>query len=156
MTILLVVAITAFIMGVLLLGFWYLQTKDLGILKNKYFYADSSKTPAPILFSKTLNLSGKPDYLIKQKGMIFPVEVKTGRTPKEPYDNHVMQLMAYCLLVEENYGQRPFGGFLKYPEKEFKIAYTDQAKENIKEVVGEMLLLKVSGKEPRCNHPTHN
>lgn len=156
MTFLLVIAISAFVLGVILLAFWYLQTQNLGILKNKYIYADSSKASVPILFSKTLNLSGKPDYLIKQKGMIFPVEVKTGRTPKEPYDNHVMQLMAYCLLVEENYGTRPFGGFLKYPEKEFKIAYTDQAKNNIKEVIGEMLLLKASDKQPRCNHPSHN
>lgn len=156
MTILLIIAVTAFVSGVLLLVFWYLTTQNLGILKNRYFYADSSRTNPPILFSKTLNLSGKPDYLIVQNGMIFPVEVKTGRTPKEPYENHVMQLMAYCLLVEENYGARPFGGFLKYPQKEFKIAYTQEAKNNLKEIVGEMLLLKVSGKQPRCSHPEHN
>lgn len=156
MIFLLIISILLFLAGSILLIYWYLISGNLGILKNKYFYADSSKSQTPVLYSKTLNLSGKPDYLIKKNGIIFPVEVKTGLTPDEPYQNHVMQLIAYCLLVEENFGQRPFGGFLKYPKKEFKIAYTEEAKNNLKEIIGEMLLLKVSGRQPHCDHIAHN
>ncbi len=156
MIIILIISMLLFVSGICLLIYWYLMTGSFGVLKNKYFYPDSSKFNTPVLYSKTLNLSGKPDYLIKKNGIVFPVEVKTGTTPNEPYQNHVIQLIAYCLLVEENFGQRPFGGFLKYPAKEFKIAYTEEAKNNLKEIVGEMLLLKVSGKQPHCDHIAHN
>lgn len=151
-----IIAGIALISGIILFIVWYLQTKSLGVLKNRPIYSDSENQPGEILFSKTLSLSGKPDYLIKQDDMIIPVEIKSGRTPNEPYQNHEMQLMAYCLLVEENYGIRPAGGFIKYPEKEFKVAYTDEARNAIKDLVGEMLLLKISNKEPHCNHPEHN
>jgi CRISPR-associated exonuclease Cas4 len=87
--------------------------------------------------------------------MVYPVEVKTSKTPQNPYLSHTTQLMAYCLLVEENYGVRPTGGILKYPEREFKIAYTDEAKQSLIDLVGEMILLKHSGKELHFNHPQH-
>lgn len=144
------------ILGLILLVFWYLQKQKFGILNQQIIYKDTAQTPGQILYAKTLALSGKPDYLIKQGEMVIPVEVKTSRAPIEPYENHVMQLMAYCLLVEENYGIRPVGGYLKYPGKEFKIAYTDEARDSLKSLVGEMLLLKHSGKELHCNHPAHN
>jgi len=156
MIILAVIAALALVSGLILLGFWFWQQKGIGILKGSKVYSDSEGKPGEVLFSKTLALSGKPDYLIRENGLIIPVEVKSGRTPEEPYQNHEMQLMAYCLLVEENYGIRPPGGYIKYPHKEFKVAYTDEAKNAIKDLVGEMLLLKHSGKEPKCNHPDHN
>lgn len=156
MIILLIIAVVALVGGIILLSIWFFQTKNLGVLNKKYIYSDSEKNPEEILFSKTLSLCGKPDYLIKENNMVFPVEIKSGRTPNEPYQNHEMQLMAYCLLVEENYGIRPIGGYIKYPEKEFKVAYTDEARQAIKELVGEILLLKLSNKEPKCNHPQHN
>ena len=156
MNIILIFALLALIGGVGLLIYWFLLSKGLGVLGGKQVYSDSEKKPGEVLFSKTLTLCGKPDSLIEENGMIFPVEIKSGRTPDEPYQNHEMQLMAYCLLVEENYGVRPLGGYIKYPHKEFKVAYTDEAKNAVKDLVGEMLLLKHSGKEPKCNHPNHN
>lgn len=156
MNILLVISAITLILGFILLAVWYLQQKKFGILNNQKIYSDTDKSPGEILYAKSLALSGKPDYLVKENNMVFPVEVKTGRTPHEPYENHIMQLMAYCLLVEENYGTRPIGGYLKYPEKEFKIAYTDEARDSLKDLVGEMLLLKHSGKELHCSHPEHN
>jgi CRISPR-associated exonuclease Cas4 len=58
------------------------------------------------LYAQDVQLVGKPDYLIEQKdGMIVPVELKSGRAPEEPHDGHVLQLAAYCLLVEENSGR---------------------------------------------------
>jgi CRISPR-associated exonuclease Cas4 len=55
---------------------------------------------------------------------IVPVEVKTARAPAEPYDSHVMQLAAYCLLVQETYGVRPPYGIVKYPEHAFAVDFT--------------------------------
>jgi CRISPR-associated exonuclease Cas4 len=152
-------ALAAFILVCLGLVILLFVTKDgqkFGILKSKVVYSDTEGQPGEVLFSKTLNLVGKPDYLIKENGLIFPVEIKTGKTPSSPYLNHTLQLMAYCLLVEENFGIKPVGGYLKYPEKEFKIAYTNEAKESVKLAVNEILRFKESGEELTCNHQQHN
>lgn len=156
MTILLVIAGVALCAGIILLIIYFIQNKNLGALRNNIIYKDSKQIPGQVLFAKSIMLCGKPDYLIRDDNVIYPVEIKSGRTPKEPFMNHTMQLMAYCLLVEENYGIRPPGGFLKYPHKEFKIAYTDEAKNALREVVGELLLLKHSHRELHCSHPEHN
>lgn len=156
MNIIPILAALFLIAGLALLVYWFLSKKNLGTLTTKIVYKDSENTPGEVLFSKTLALCGKPDYIIKEGKMLLPIEVKSSRTPGEPYQNHEMQLMAYCLLVEENYGIRPTGGIIKYPEKEFKIAYTNEAKESIKDLVGEMLLIKHSNRAPRCPHPEHN
>lgn len=156
MNTLLILAALALVGGVILLIYWFWLSRHLGVLTNKNVYTDSEANPGDLLFGKTLALCGKPDLIIDRDGMLIPVEIKSGRTPQEPYQNHTMQLMAYCLLVEENYGIRPVGGYLKYPHKEFKIAYTDEARNSITELVGEMLLLKHSGRELKCSHPQHN
>lgn len=147
--------ILLFILGFLLLLLVNKQAKSFGVLTQNRIYSDSETKGGKVLFSKSLSLLGKPDYLIKEKGMIYPVEVKTGKTPTSPYLNHTMQLMAYCLLVEENFKIRPTGGYLKYPSKEFKIAYTDEAKSALKVLVSEILHHKQSGEELHCDHPNH-
>ncbi|NIV28571.1 MAG: CRISPR-associated protein Cas4, partial [Anaerolineae bacterium] len=37
---------------------------------------------------------------------------------------HVLQLAAYCLLVEEQEGQAPAYGILKYGDRAFEVDYT--------------------------------
>lgn len=132
------------------------QRRQFGILNSKRVYEDSETRPGQTLYSETLPLCGKPDYLIEQGDTILPVEVKTGKTPHRPYLNHTMQLMAYCFLVEEVYGKRPPGGILKYPDHEFDIAYTDEAKRSLQTVISEVLQLKRTNNEQYCQHPEHN
>ncbi|UCG25482.1 MAG: Dna2/Cas4 domain-containing protein, partial [Chloroflexota bacterium] len=55
---------------------------------------------------------------------IVPVEVKSGYAPREPYDGHVLQLAAYCLLVEEAYGIRPSHGILQYRDSAFAVDFS--------------------------------
>ena len=77
------------------------------------------------IFSRELGLVGRPDYLVKeQDGSIVPVEVKSGYAPSEPYDGHVLQLAAYCLLVEEVYGIRPSHGILQYRDRAFAVDFS--------------------------------
>lgn len=144
------------LIGVLILYFTFRQRVAHGVLRGNKIYSDTQLSPGEVLFSKRLRLAGKPDYLIKEAEHIIPVEVKTGKTPSSPYVNHTMQLMAYCFLVEEAYGIHPPGGYLKYPEREFKIAYTDEARESLKSLVSEILEKKRSGEELSCYHPEHN
>jgi CRISPR-associated exonuclease Cas4 len=132
------------------------QRQRFGILKGNRIYQDSAEFPADVLVSKKLPLRGKPDYIIKQNNVFIPIEFKSGKTPRTPYQNHIMQLMAYCLLVEENFGTRPPGGYIRYKDKEFKIAYTKQAEEAVKNLVYEVLEKKKLGEELKCKHKVHN
>lgn len=90
------------------------------------------------LYDPVWDLTGKPDYLIRQDRMIIPVEVKTGRTPTAPYDSHIFQLAAYCLLVERVMDVRPLYGIIKYPQRSFQIDYTSKLEAELKDLLDEM------------------
>ena len=75
---------------------------------------DGLTRETPILKSRKYNLAGRPDYLIKENDLRFPVEVKTGRRPKAPFFSHVLQIGAYCLLSEETFGTIPKYGQIRY------------------------------------------
>ena len=91
------------------------------------------------LFAQDLRLVGKPDYLVEQSdGMIIPVELKSSRAPQEPREGHILQLAAYCLLVEENYGLRPDFGIIQYKDKSFAIDYTEMLEDELLDVLDEM------------------
>ncbi len=80
-----------------------------------------------VLYAPELQLAGRPDYLVEQpNGMIVPVEVKSGAAPEDPYFGHIMQLAAYCLLVESNYGIRPDHGIIQYQDRAFSVNFTEQ------------------------------
>lgn len=87
-------------------------------------YQDTQEVRGKVLVSKRLRLKGRPDLLLEQQGQLIPVEVKTGKTPPQPYPGHVMQLIAYCVLVEAHYGQRPTHGIIRYAEQQFTVEFT--------------------------------
>ena len=76
------------------------------------------------LYAKRYGLTGKPDYLLKQGRATIPVEVKPGRHAPRPYPSDLMQLAAYCLLVEESTGTAPPYGLLRYADATFRMPYT--------------------------------
>ncbi len=117
------------------------QQADAGLPGGRVIYSDTRAWGAPLeqpLFNKELGLTGKPDYLVQQNGQIIPVEVKTGRTPEAPYDSHIFQLAAYCLLVEKTYGKRPPYGIIHYPTRDFAIDYTPTLESSLMELLAEM------------------
>ena len=145
------------IAGTLTLYFVKRKPTKLGVLESRPIYSDTESDPGEILYSKSLNLSGKPDYLIKENGLVIPVEIKSGKTPNMPYLNHTMQLMAYCYLVTENFSSRPAYGYLKYPNREYKLSYTADAEQSVKDVVRDIEKYKRENVEPAtCIHKEHN
>jgi CRISPR-associated exonuclease Cas4 len=155
MTVIIIIAILLLV-TVFLFAVVYLRQKSFGSLSGRSIYSDTKELPGMVLYSDTLKLKGKPDYILKKGNEYIPVEVKTGKTPLTPYPNHVAQLVAYCVLVEEKYNSHPKFGVIKYPEKEFQIEYTNEQKEKLKKVIKEMVDIKKSGQEPTCSHPEHN
>jgi len=115
--------------------------------KIEYIDIDESK----VFKSERYGLSGRPDYVIKLAENIIPVEEKKGRTPQGPLFSHILQVAAYCLLIEETMGKAPPYGLLKYPEREDEVEYNDDMKKVLLEKLDEMRGIMRSGDAHR-NH----
>lgn len=119
--------------------------KSAGLPGGRIVYADTSSWQ-PVeepLYAPGIALTGKPDYLVEQRGCLIPVEVKTSRSSQVPFDTHIYQLAAYCILVEYTYDKRPPYGILHYTngakqEKTFAIDFTAALEQEVLEVVEAM------------------
>lgn len=105
-------------------------------VKGRIEYIDMDRSK--VFRSERYGLSGRPDYIIKLKDQLIPVEEKRGRTPRGPLFSHILQVAAYCLLIEETYGTAPSHGLLKYPEHEHDIEYNDDLRNVLLQKLGEM------------------
>ena len=101
--------------------------------------------------SDKYGLIGRPDYVIKMEDKQIPVEEKKGRTPKGPLFSHILQIAAYCLLIEESTGKTPPYGLLKYPEQQHEIEYNEDLKKVLLEKLREMRKIMETGEAHR-NH----
>jgi CRISPR-associated exonuclease Cas4 len=134
-----------------LLMFWRSgqQRKAAGIPGGQVIYADMrgwSMVEKP-LYDAELGLTGKPDYLVQKGDKIIPVEVKTSHRSDAPYDSHIYQLAAYCLLVQRNLGKRPPYGILHYSDgrgsgRTYTIDYTQQLEAALLDLLSEMRSLE--------------
>lgn len=132
------IAVISILLGVVILILTRRKRGELGLPTGTVIYEDTPERRGHLLYSHTLKLTGKPDALLQQGHMIIPIEVKTGRTPPSPYPNHIMQLVAYCHLVEQAYKVRPTHGIIRYDEKEFTIAYTQELEQQLAFILHEM------------------
>lgn len=143
------------ILTALLVLSWTVRFKRrMGLPVGKIVYVDSEKwgrTQKPLYDSK-LGLTGKPDYLIQKNDGTIPVEVKSSWAPFSPYDSHVMQLAAYCLLVERNTGNRPPYGLLRYKNRTYKIQYSKRLEMEIIDLIGTIR----SQKNSKAVNRSHN
>jgi len=132
----------------LALGLLWLSTrqrKAIGMPGGRLIYSDTSRWGAveKPLYAPVLGLTGKPDYLVEQGGQVIPVEVKTSRPNQGPYDSHIYQLAAYCLLVNYVYGKRPKYGIIHYTDKNqpgqtFAIDFTEELETAVLHTIQEM------------------
>ena len=126
--------------------------------KAQVRYADSlepSKKKPKLFKSRSLRISGRPDAILEKDDALIPVEIKTGKIPQGPYFSHILQLGAYGVLLQEEYGSLPPYGLIKYgpkgEEKEFRVDLDQRLMDTLKDKVGEMRKAMVSGDVHR-NH----
>ena len=100
---------------------------------------DGKRQEKPLV-SETLKLIGRPDYLIEADGGVVPVEAKSTACPPggRPYDSHLAQLAAYCLLVEDVLGAAVPYGLVKYRDREVRVEYTPEMREQALALVEEL------------------
>lgn len=129
---LLLLALLALAAGVLLLRWMRGARARTGLPGGQVIYSDTGMeraVPEPLV-SHRLGLVGKPDYLIEVQGggqrFLVPVEMKSRSAPVHPPLSHVLQLAAYCMLVEETERRRPPHGVLRYADASITVPYTDE------------------------------
>jgi CRISPR-associated exonuclease Cas4 len=135
-----------FVLGLLLLAavLWHTGKawrEESGLPAGDVIYTDAGawERNEQVLHAPDLRLVGKPDYLVRQRGgMIVPVEVKSSDAPDAPWEGQVLQLAAYCYLVETTFGVRPSYGILQYKDRAFAIDYTDDLEQDLLDVLAEM------------------
>ena len=131
------------------------QKRRTGLPQGKVIYADSDQWQAVTepLYDPQLKLTGKPDYILGlREGVLVPVEVKSMPAPAQPYATHIMQLAAYCLLLERTSGQRPPYGLLRYRERTFQVDYTPELEQTLLALIAEMRAAESQGEEPVRSH----
>ena len=124
-----------------------------GLPPGRVVYTDTGqgrKVEKP-LFDPVSGLVGKPDYLVEQEGVLIPVEVKSSYAPSEPYDSHIYQLAAYCLLVFKVYGKRPPHGLLRYRNRTFAIDFTAELEARLLDRLAEMRMQEKAGSANRSH-----
>jgi len=129
------------------------QRSQSGLPGGRIIYTDTrawGRLEQPLV-DHTLGLTGKPDYLVERDGVIIPVEVKSGRTPAAPYDSHIFQVAAYCLLVERTYGKRPPYGIIHYPNRDFAVDFTAQLESSLLDQLADIKRDEVRSNVPRSH-----
>ena len=99
-----------------------------GATKGEVAYLDHPQAKPDLLVSEKYGLRGRPDLVIAEGDVLIPVEVKTGRTPRGPLFSHILQVAAYCLLVEETSGRAPPHGIIRYEGASHEIEYNADLK----------------------------
>ena len=123
--------------GVLLMWWGRRKRAVTGLPAGEVIYSDTAlwqEVKQPLL-SRRYGLVGRPDYLVqvKENGRQFtvPVEVKSRRKPQQPLDGHLLQLGAYCLLVEDTYKSQPPYGLLHYADATLRIPFDENLRRSV-------------------------
>jgi CRISPR-associated exonuclease Cas4 len=105
-----------------------------------------------ILESEQYGLRGLPDVILRIEDELIPVEVKTGRVPRGPLFSHILQLAAYCMLIDEHQGRPPPYGILQYGKHtRHEIDFDDELKWTLVNKLLEMRQIIRTGEAHR-NH----
>lgn len=118
------------------------QQRESGLPQGRLIYADTgrwSEVSRPY-FSQRYRLTGKPDYLVETETGLAPVEIKHTAAPRsgQAYGSHVMQLAAYCLLIEEAHAQWPPHGLIRYDDATIQVDYTPQLRSELLDLLDDM------------------
>jgi CRISPR-associated exonuclease Cas4 len=145
-----------------LVGFvlWYWgrrQQQATGLPPGRIAYSDTGAEQAVTqpLISRRYGLVGKPDYLLETtragRRTLIPVEVKSRRRPAAPLEHHVLQLAAYCLILEDLHGTPPPHGVLRYADGAFTVPFTPELRRAVLDAAAHIRTSRTAGDQPRSH-----
>lgn len=132
-----------------------LARTDANLGEDAITYVDGQEelVNPPKLRSEWFGLVGRPDLVLVRGSKRIPVEFKTGRVPAGPHWSHIMQLTAYCRLVEEQWGTPPFG-IIRYGQgsaTDFPIPYDERNRADLLHLL-ERMSAATASREVHRNH----
>jgi CRISPR-associated exonuclease Cas4 len=115
------------------------RRRILGLPSGDLVYEDADGQ-GEILYSDQLPLVGKPDYIIKLPNQqLVPIELKPSiQNATTPHSNHVIQVAAYCLILEDYSEVPPTHGILRYADSDFTVEYTPTLRKKVIRLLSEM------------------
>lgn len=125
--------------------------------KNKVYGLDLWNSLTPKIKSEykvssvELDLSGKIDRVEVYKDQLIPIEIKSGKPPKEgAWENHKIQLAAYALLLEAKFNIDIKEGIISYvdAEQRVNISINPFLKDQVKDLITKTNRLLKSRKIP--------
>ena len=146
--------IIALLVVALVLFLKHRRAPRLGGLPTGDLIASDHDQDGPLLVSHTYGLKGKPDSFVRTSdGAIIPVERKKARAPQKVHDGDLIQGIAYCILVEDSYGQAPPYVRIQYADRWFDVPYSSELKSWALEVAER---LRAARRAPVCNRSHHH
>jgi CRISPR-associated exonuclease Cas4 len=115
------------------------RRRVLGLPAGDLVYEDADGQ-GEVLYSDTFPLVGKPDYIVKlPDGLLVPIELKLSvQNATTAHSNHMIQVAAYCLILEEYSEVPPTHGILRYADRDFTIEYTTTLRKKVIRLLSEM------------------
>ena len=128
------------VLAAILIWLSFRLRRGSGLPEGEVIYSDTGAWTRneESLRSNAHGLVGKPDYLVRAGRHVIPVEVKAGPAPDRPRLGHLLQLGAYCVLVEERFGARPPYGIIRYNDKSLKIPFERSLEQTVFETLARM------------------
>lgn len=91
------------------------------------------------LVAKEFGLVGRPDYLLEVEGYKIPVLAKDMPGPETPYEAHIMELVAFGMIVAENEPRHPLYGVIRYADgRTFEVDFDEDAVEVLSGIMDEI------------------
>jgi CRISPR-associated exonuclease Cas4 len=129
----LALALAAFAMVLMALGLRAYSKRRMAALDmaGEVVYWDATQS-GETFESTEHGLTGRPDYILKSGKELIPVERKSRMlSGRAPHSGEILQLAAYCLLVEERFGRTVLRGQLQYPDRTLDIAFDDHLRRQL-------------------------
>lgn len=92
------------------------------------------------LRSERYRLAGRPDAVRRRRdGTVVPVELKhRAAPPRGPFPSHLVQVGAYCLLLEEATGHPTPFGVLRYTDREVVVPFDAELRRRVLSLLAEV------------------
>ncbi|MFZ0699943.1 MAG: PD-(D/E)XK nuclease family protein [Thermoplasmata archaeon] len=137
LTIVFLVGLVGVGVAALAVGAWSLHRRARNRTHGELIAVDDGRRTDLPLVSHRYRLVGRPDSLRRTRdGRIVPIEIKSRASPPNgPPLSHVVQVWAYCLLVEETTDVSPPYGVLRYSDGgEFRIDWGEDPRQRLLEL----------------------
>lgn len=144
--------------GLALLLWGRRRQRATGVPLGELLYSDTGaeQVVREPLISRRYGLVGKPDYLVAatQTGQRtpIPVEVKSRLAPAQPLESHVLQLAAYCLILEDLHGAAPTHGILRYADRSFTVPFTAELRRAVLDAAAHIRTARRAADPVRRSH----